>query len=96
MTTAIVTKFIGASNHRPSRIKATTLGWIAEGQKRPSVTISYPHELNTHAAHLSAAKALINKLGWAGAWHAGDTANGLVLVRQTIAALGSADLIVEK
>lgn len=53
---AIVTKYIAATNTRPSRIKAT----CAAG----SVTISYPHELTGQAVHRQAAQALCKKLGW--------------------------------
>ena len=51
---AIETKYIGASNTKPSRIKAECWGG--------SVTISYPHELDTDKAHAAAAQALIDKM----------------------------------
>jgi hypothetical protein len=53
---AITTKFLGATNTRGSRIKATC--------DAGSVTISYPHELNYREAHRKAAQALADKLGW--------------------------------
>lgn len=55
---AIQTKYLSATNTKPSRIKA----WCNAG----SVTISYPHEHNESGAHYSAAQALICKLGWTG------------------------------
>ena len=71
---AITTKFIGATNYRGSRIKAT-----AEGGH--SLTISYPHEANQGAdAHAVAALALCRRLGWDGELIAGGTAAGYVFV----------------
>jgi hypothetical protein len=60
---AIVTKYIGPSNTKGSRIKATA----AAG----SVTISYDDSLNSENAHAKAAEALANKFGWPGHWHMG-------------------------
>ena len=56
---AIVTKYIGPSNTRGSRIKAR-----AEGVK--PLTIPYPHELSGTAVHAAAALALCRRMGWAG------------------------------
>lgn len=53
---AIHTKFIGPSNIRGARIKATA----AAG----SLTIGYPYELSGQACHRAAAEALATKLGW--------------------------------
>ena len=60
---AIKTTFLGATNFRGSRIKATAEG----GQRDHQVTIPYPHELNSEQAHQAAAKALCAKLDWHGA-----------------------------
>ena len=54
---AIRTKYLGATNHRGSRIKADDY----EGH---SVTISYPHELSGEAVHRKAADALTAKMDW--------------------------------
>ena len=51
---AIQTKYLPCTNHRGSRIKAT-----AEGVK--SLTIGYPHELDSHDAHKQAAQALADR-----------------------------------
>jgi glutamate mutase epsilon subunit len=51
---AIQTRYLGATNYRGSRIKASADGW-------GSVIIGYPHEYNTELAHYAAAKALIDK-----------------------------------
>ena len=53
---AIQTRYLGATNTRGSRIKAS----CAAG----SITIVYPHELSGQAVHRKAAEALVSKLGW--------------------------------
>jgi hypothetical protein len=58
---AIVTRYLGPTDTRGSRIKATA--------DAGSVTIPYPHELSGEAVHRAAAEALLVKLGW-------DTAHG--------------------
>ena len=55
---AIQTKYLGVTNTKGSRIKAT----CAAG----SLTIPYPHELDGQPAHRKAAEALAAKLGWVG------------------------------
>ena len=51
---AIITKYLGPTNNRCSRIKATC--------ERGSITISYPaNARNPEQAHIEAAKALIRK-----------------------------------
>lgn len=56
---AIQTKYLGATNHRPSRIKAFT----CNGH---SCTISYDHVLSDEKLHFEAVKALVAKcnLDW--------------------------------
>ena len=53
---AIITKFIGPSNTKGARIKATAVAG--------SVTIGYPHELELCERHEKAARALCDKFGW--------------------------------
>lgn len=73
---AIVTKFIGPSNTRGSRYKATC--------SAGSVTVSADHSKNPDRNHLAAAEALVNKLGWLptegrafeGVWHGGFLPDG--------------------
>jgi len=52
----IETKYLGATNHKPGRIKATA----AAG----SITMSYEHELNADENHARAAIALAAKFEW--------------------------------
>lgn len=54
MAQAITTKFIGPTNTKDSRIKASC--W------RASVIVSYDHALNSDANHKAAIEALVNKL----------------------------------
>ncbi|MBB3980109.1 hypothetical protein GGQ64_005356 [Rhizobium azooxidifex] len=63
MRQAIVTKFLGPTNFRGSRVKATA--------SAGSVTVSWSHALNSQQNHDAAAKALAVKLDWKGAWFAG-------------------------
>ncbi len=64
---AIVTKYLGPTNTRGGRIKATA--------RANSVTIPYPHEVRggTEGAHSVAALALCAKLEWAGKLVCGGT-----------------------
>lgn len=50
---AIETKYIGPSNYRGSRIKATC--------ERGSLTVDYDDSLDTEQAHIAAAKSLCAK-----------------------------------
>jgi hypothetical protein len=65
---AIVTKFIGPTNFRGSRIKAKAFA--------KSVTIPYDHALNIEDNHMVAAETLATKLGWYGTWYAGGMPEG--------------------
>lgn len=80
---AIETKYLGPTNYRPSRIKATANGH--------TVTVSYPHEKSQGAdVHSVAALELCRRMGWTrdtyaykgGATHlvAGGTREGWVFV----------------
>ena len=73
---AITTKFLGPTNFRGSRIKAS-----AKSGRDISTTIPYPHELSQPAAHAAAALALCDKMGWTfGLLHQAHTENGCVFV----------------
>ena len=63
ITQAIETRYLGPTNTKGGRIKATA----AAG----SVTISYDHALNSDANHKAAADALIAKMGWTGTFAQG-------------------------
>lgn len=71
--TAIATHFIGPTNTRGSRYKATALG------TRHTLTIDADDRVGYHENHDRAAAALIRKQGWVkgpdnryGDWHRGD------------------------
>lgn len=53
---AITVKYLPATNHRGSRLKAEC--------EAGSLTIDYPHELNHSDVWQAAADALVKKLGW--------------------------------
>lgn len=69
MRQAITTRYAGPTNTRGSRIIAKA--------NAGTITIPYPHELNTEQGHAKAARALVEKLakeggrGWCGVWVAG-------------------------
>jgi hypothetical protein len=55
----IITKYLGATNHRGSRIKATTSSGISK-------TVSYDDELNAIPNHKRAVHKLNEQLNWSG------------------------------
>lgn len=74
---AITTKYLGPTNSRGSRIKATSESGL-------SATVPYPHERNIGAdAHSVAAIALARKLGWTGTLIGGATRDGYAFVFST-------------
>lgn len=81
--TAIITKYFGYTNHRSSRIKASSFPNF-------SVTINYDCALSPEANHHAAAKALATKLERKGAYVVNTLdANRNVYVRLSVgAALG--------
>ena len=81
---AIITKYLGATNTKGSRIKASDGG-------RNSVTIPYPHELDSEDAHRKAAEALRDKMGWKGKLIAGWVKNDCVFVFAPNAAISKAE-----
>ncbi len=66
---AIFTTYISAAGSRGARIKAT-----AEGVR--SLSIPYPHELNSSNAHAKAAVALCIRQGWTGELISGGRPDG--------------------
>jgi len=74
MRQAIETKYLGATNYRPSRIVART-----EGGHR--LIVSYDHAHNPPQMHQVAAEALANKLEWTGQWVGAGTREGYVFVQ---------------
>jgi hypothetical protein len=60
---AIVTKYIGPSNVRGSRVKATA--------SAGSVILTWNDALNSEDNHAAAARKLAEKYQWSGNWHCG-------------------------
>lgn len=73
MRQAISTKYIGPTNTRGSRVKATS----ASGH---TLTLAWADELDVDANHRYAAGELATKLQWAGTWHGGATEAGYCFV----------------
>lgn len=86
---AIQTKYVGPTNYRGSRIIAV----VAEEKNSLNttvrrLTVNVDHALNSDQNHAIAAKALIERLGWAvangyGPWVIGSTPAGYVFVCDT-------------
>ena len=68
ITQAIETRYLGPTNTKGGRIKATA--WAG------SITIGYNHALDVDGNHKAAADALIAKLGWTGTFAQGGNAKG--------------------
>jgi len=65
---AIVTKYLGPTNARSSRVKATC--------QAGSMTIEWDPSLNSDRNQIAAAKKLATKFGWDGLWLMGYLPNG--------------------
>lgn len=65
---AIVTKYLGPTNARGSRIKACC--------EAASATVAWDHGLGAPDNHAAACKALVTKLGWPGTWLGGQLPDG--------------------
>lgn len=76
----IHTKYLGPTNHRGSRIRAT----LAEGWGIKTLTLNYDPALTSLANHKAAAQALADKLGLLGKWYRYSGANCYVFVRAEI------------
>jgi len=66
----IITKYLGPTNHRGSRIKARQSASYAGTPK--SITIDWDYSLSTEQNHRAAAMAFAAKMNWAGDWVGGD------------------------
>jgi len=69
----ILTKYLGPTNNRGSRIKA-------HDSDHNQVTLPYRFELDSEQMHRRAAEALRDKMGWTGELIAGGTRDGYVFV----------------
>jgi hypothetical protein len=68
ITQAIETRYLGPTNTKGGRIKATA--WAG------SVTVGYDYALDVQENHKAAADALIAKLGWTGTFAQGGNVKG--------------------
>jgi len=69
---AIETKYLGPTDHKGARYKATA--------QAGSVTISQDYSLNYEKNHAKAAQAYADKMGWTGNYVGGATKTGYVFV----------------
>lgn len=65
---AITTKFLGPTDTRGSRVKATA--------GAGSITVGWDYALNSRENHAAAAQALARKMEWTGAWVSGGLPDG--------------------
>ena len=70
----ITTKYLGATNTKGARMKATHTGGYT------SVTESYDYALNNEDNHMVVAHMLAQKLGWDANYVGGHTKDGMVFV----------------
>src|SRR5262245_41671506 len=77
MYQAITTKYLGPTNVRGSRVKASC--------QAGSITLHWDDALNSDQNHIAAAKALAVKYEWDGRWHGGapNGSSGIVFVLVT-------------
>lgn len=68
ITQAIETRYLGPTNTKGGRIKASA--WAG------SVTLPYDYALNADGNHKAAADALIAKMGWQGKYAQGGNVKG--------------------
>ena len=69
---AIITKYLGPTNTKGARFKAS------DGST--SITVGYDYALTSEGNHSTAARALCEKLGWKGHLVGGHTTTGMVFV----------------
>ena len=72
MFQAIQTKYLGPTNIRGSRVKATA--------DRGSIILSWEDSLNSTQNHVRAAKEYATRAGWDGHWAGGGIGSGYVFV----------------
>lgn len=75
MAYTIITRFLGPTNHRGSRVKAS----VGHDPRR-SLTLDWEHALNPTLNHVLAAEQLAIREGFAGQWTMGETADSYVFV----------------
>jgi hypothetical protein len=72
MRQAIMTKYLGPTNYRGSRVKASA--------QDGSIIVNWDYASSTEANHKKALQALLNRLGWnqrkGGKWIMGSLPNG--------------------
>jgi hypothetical protein len=78
MRQSITTKYLGPTDRRGTRVKATSSAGL-------SVTVGWDDALSDTDNYAAAAVALCKKLGWSGTLAVGGGVNVYVFVEETIA-----------
>ena len=86
MRQAISTKFLGPTNSRGARVKASC--------QAGSTTVEWDHALNPAGNHVRAAKQLAAHWGWRGDWYGGANPNNSGYTFVLVA--GGADFNIEE
>jgi len=81
----IITKYLGPTNYRGSRIKAMQSARGFNSERPYSITRSWDYSLETNQNHMEVAKEFADKMGWKGDWIGGslDSNGGYVFVNST-------------
>lgn len=74
MTAAILTKYLGPTNHRGGRVKASV------ANSTDCTVMPWDHALSESANHAGAALALARTMNWPGSWQGGSTLDGYAFV----------------
>ena len=91
MRQAIVTKYLGPTNMRGSRVVATC--------QAGSLTVGWDHALDAPANHTAAARELAEHMGWHGTWVGGAMPGAgycYVMLRGAPLAMDGADFTVTR
>lgn len=78
---AIITKYLGPSNVRGSRIAARSADNNPSTGKPERLTMGYDSALSSLAAHAKVAEKLATRIGWFGVWIAASTDDGYIFVK---------------
>jgi hypothetical protein len=81
----IITKYLGSTSHRGSRIKAMQSSKGFNGERAYSITRPYDYSLDVDENHTKVAKEFADQMGWSGNWISGsiDNHSGYVFVNSS-------------
>ena len=76
---AIVTKYLGVTDHRNSRIRVWRADSTYSGDPQ-AITVDWDHDLDVRENHDSAVAAYLQGTDWGGVWITGGSQTGCVAV----------------